>query len=491
AWTDAASRGYEMLIEDGRLKWSLIHFWPGNAASVKATAELPTGEWVHVVVSSDGSGRADGLKIYVGGEPAPTEVVRDALTKQIRGGGGDHISIGERMRDRGFKGGLVDDFRVVGREVSALEAGKLAAGELLGGEMGEVYAAHLEGLKGLREERAKSIDGVTEIMAMKEMEVPKKAFVLERGMYDARGEEVEMAVPGFLPPLPEGAPVNRLGLAKWLTDVSHPLFARTAVNRFWAACFGRGLVKTAEDFGAQGERPEYRELVDWLAGDFMGSGWDVKRLMRTIVMSATYRQRSVGEERLMQDDPENRLLARGPRHRLSAEMIRDNALAASGLLVEKIGGAPVRPYEVAESFKPVKVDAGDGRYRRSLYTYWKQTAPAPGMMAFDAVKRDVCVARRERSNTPLQALILLNGEQYVEAARVLGEKLWKESGGDVRKMTERAFVRLTSRKPVADELAVVGRMFEEQREVNGGDAVKAAGEVVLALMSFDECVVKR
>ena len=472
AWTDAASRGYELVIEEGRLKWSLIHFWPGNAISIRCQDELPINAWTHVFVTNDGSSRADGLRIFVNGRKAATEVVRDALTRQITGGGGDTISLGERFRDRGFKNGLIDDFRVFNRDVSLPVSVDLTA----------VTAA--------RAEVAALLDAQKEIMVMRELPQPKKAFKLIRGEYDKRGDEVTAATPAVLPPMKPEWPKNRLGLAKWLTSPDHPLLARVTVNRVWAALFGRGLVKTSEDFGSQGERPLYPELLDFLAAHFIQSGWDVKALIETIVRSRTYQQRSIADAATMADDPDNQWLARGPRHRLSAEMIRDNALAISGLLQRQIGGPPVNPIEMQEAFKPVNASAGSGAYRRSLYTTWRRTSPPPAMLAFDAPRRAVCTAKRERTDSPLQALILLNGPQFTEAARVLADKLLAETKSDHAALIQRAFQHCLSRAPDAKELAICQQLLTEQRAHFKDDA-KAAAVLVLTLMNHDECVVKR
>jgi hypothetical protein len=528
AWTDAASRGYELLIEDGKLKWSLIHFWPGNAISIRAQAELPLQEWTHVVVSSDGSGRAAGLHLYVNGQAAPTDVIRDSLTRDITGGGQDTISLGERFRDRGFKGGMIDEFRVFNRELTPLEALATmdeAAAEALLAQGGPAvrdyflatadpeYVQQLEVLKAARGEEVKFADTIREIMVMRELPQPKKAYILFRGQYNQHRAEVEPSAPAVLSLGPENAPKNRLGLAEWLTDPRHPLTARVTVNRLWQNVFGRGLVKTAEDFGSQGARPLYPEVLDWLAWRFIHTGWDVKGLMKTMVMSRTYRQRSIADAKTMTDDPENEWLARGPRFRLSAEMIRDNALATAGLLSETIGGPPVNPYEMSEAFKPATPSGGDGVYRRSIYSNWRRTAPPPAMIAFDAPRRAVCAARRERTDSPLQALILLNGTQYVEAARVLGEKLYHEARGDVGAMIEGAFLRCLSREPDMREREVVAQLYREQLDYfrkkpdeaaallkNGRakaaediSAPEAAAATVLAqtLMNHDACVVKR
>lgn len=525
AWTDAGSRGYELLIEDGKLSAALIHFYPGNAIRVRMVDVLKPGEWAHVAVTYDGSSRAAGLKILVNGKLAETEVIKDHLTKQITGGGGDKIAIGERFRDRGFKGGKVDEFRLYDRELTEVEVAQLYDGASLKAAAGErlrayrlsahdtAYRAKLAELQSAREALGKALDGLTEIMVMRELKKRRQSYLLKRGAYDAPGEEVEPGVPAWLNPMPQGAPADRLGLAQWLTDPANPLAARVAVNRYWQLIFGEGLVRTPEDFGSQGALPTHGELLDWLAKDFIDHGWDVKRLLKQLVMSATYRQRSAASPELLARDPENRLLARAPVYRLPAEMLRDQSLAVSGLLVEKLGGAPVRPYEVAVSFKPVAKDKGAGLYRRSLYTYWRRTGPAPVMMALDASKRDVCSVKRERTASPLQALVLLNDPQFVEASRVLGEKLVAAHADDVRALVGDAFRRLVGRVPSAEESAILVKLFSEQLaifEADGGEAqallktgdaprdgklsaakVAAAAVVVNGLLNFDGCVMKR
>ena len=297
---------------------------------------------------------------------------------------------------------------------------------------------------------------------MQELAQPKPAYVLKRGEYDQRGEAVEAGTPEFLPSFPAGAPRNRLGLAQWLTDAKHPLLARVTVNRLWQSLFGLGLVKTTEDFGSQADRAEYPVLLDWLAEEFIRSGWDVKGLLRTIVTSHTYRQRSFGGADLMAEDPENRLLARGPRYRLPAEMIRDHALAVSGLLVERIGGPPVFTYDLPESFKPAPAGKGEQLYRRSLYTFWRRNGPAPMLEAFDVPKRVVCVVKRDTTNTPLHAFVLLNGPQFVEAARVLGESLHRAGAGRREAIAAAAHQRLLGRAAAPEELAILTRLYDEQ-----------------------------
>ena len=537
AWTDAASRGYELLVEEGRLKWSLIHFWPGNAISIAMQEQLPVDQWVHVLVTYDGSSRASGLHLYVNGINVATHVVKDQLTKEITGGGGDNITLGERFRDRGFKGGLIDEFRVFGRELSSFEAQavwqnlsarafrlKQIESELNATVREQLYdfylstldsewSANVATLQEARAEHFKLSDGLEEMMVMRELVEPKKAYILFRGEYAEHREEVHAGTPAALSPFPEDAPRNRLGLAKWLTDPQHPLTSRVTVNRIWQSIFGRGLVKTAEDFGSQGARPMYPEVLDSLASGFIESGWDLKQLVKSIVMSHTYRQQSFADVQTMNDDPENEWLARGPRFRLSAEMIRDNALAAAGLLKRQIGGAPVNPYEMSESFKPANPSGGDGVYRRSLYTNWRRTGPPPAMVAFDAPRRAVCIAKREQTDSPLQALVLLNGIQYVEAARVLGESIHREASGNLELMIKNGFLRCLSRLPDAHEIAILTVLYREQLEhftTHAAEAERflkighhphdatipapfAAAATVLAqtLLNHDACVVKR
>ncbi len=538
AWTDAGSRGYELLIEDGCLSAALIHFWPGNALRVRTLEPIPTNTWTHVTVTYDGSSEAAGLAIHVNGQPASVAVVRDHLTKNITGGGGDFISIGERMRDRGFKDGLVDDFQVFSTALSPIEIAHLHDGHALQDLLARptndltaderrslfdyylsavdpVHAAGIRTLRDLRIERSRAIDDIQEIMVMRDLpeEQARPSFVLVRGAYDVHGEPVTANTQAALSPFPGNAPRNRLGLAQWLTDPRHPLFARVTANRIWQKFFGDGLVRTPEDFGSQGEPPTHPELLDWLANRLIHSGWDLKDLMRTIVQSATYRQSSEHRPELIERDPKNRLLARIRRNRLSSEMIRDNALAVSDLLARNIGGPPAKPYEVGVSFKPVTPDTGIGLYRRSVYTYWKRTGPAPVMMALDASKRDVCVIRREQTSTPLQALVLLNDPQTVEAACLLSQKQILRHGTDSEAAIEEMFRLLTSRKPTHAEMEILARLHREQSayfEKNPEAASRflgnatariepglepnrlaALGTVGLALMNFDDCLRKR
>lgn len=528
AWTDAASRGYELLIEEGKLSAALIHFWPGNAIRVKTVEQVPVGKWVHVGITYDGSSRAQGLQIYVDGKPAESETVRDNLTKEITGGGGDNIAIGERFRDRGFKLGQVDQFRVYDRELTSNEMLFLAQTETsnefdrrfseddLEYYLRIVNAEYIAQLKELQEKRQALnayLEPISEIMVMRELAGAPPTHRLTRGQYDAPAEEVFAKTPASLSPLPADVPPNRLGLARWLTDPEHPLTSRVAVNRIWQMLFGQGLVRTPEDFGSQGVLPTHPDLLDWLAVDFVEHDWDLKRLVKLIVMSATYRESSTASEQARQIDPQNRLLSHAPTYRMPAEMLRDNALAVSGLLVNKIGGEPVKPYEIEVSFQPSKRDSGDALYRRSLYTYWKRTGPAPVMMTLDASKRDVCQVKREQTSSPLQAFVMLNGPQFVEASRGLAQRLLKEHAGETEPVLSAMFRMVTSRVPTAAEAQVLENLFEQQLALftQHPDQAKdylTVGELQIdpqlnpvqlaamtavanALLNFDECVVKR
>jgi len=323
------------------------------------------------------------------------------------------------------------------------------------------------------EKQKKDLDGtIPATMISEDLAQPRETFILIRGAYDKKGEKVERGVPSVLPPLPEGVPNNRLGLAKWLTSPNHPLTSRVIVNRYWQQFFGNGIVKTAEDFGAQGTWPTHPELLDWLSTEFIRTGWNVKQMHKLMVMSGTYRQSATVSPALLARDPDNQLLARGPRFRLDAEVIRDSVLAMSGLLVERSGGKSVKPYQpegvweavafVGSNTSEFKQDAGDNLYRRSMYTFWKRTAPPPSMATFDAPSRENCTVRRPRTNTPLQALALMNDKQYVEAARRLAERMLTEGGSTLESRLLFGFRITTARPPTTKELEVLQRTFEKQ-----------------------------
>jgi hypothetical protein len=339
-------------------------------------------------------------------------------------------------------------------------------------------------------------------MVMQEMAKPRATYLLNRGEYDQPRQKVEPGTPGCLPPMAPGLPRNRLGLARWLVDPSHPLTARVQVNRLWQMLFGAGIVETSDDFGAQGEGPSHPELLDFLAVDFIESGWDVKAMLRRLVTSATYRQTSRVSPEVLARDPRNRLLARGPRFRLPAELIRDGTLSAGGLLKEKIGGPSVYPYQPAGVWEAVssgrpqeytaqiyRQDRGDNLYRRSLYTFWKRLAPPPGLAAFDAPSREACVVRRQRTNTPLQALVTLNDPTYVEAARGLATLAFQESGETARIV--RMFRGAVARRPTDREVEILRALLREQRALFGDATDLSAWTMVAAaILNLDETLTK-
>ena len=538
-------QGYEVMIDDptysiddptstgqreriSRFIVRLAGRWPDNAIEVQTRERFATGSFNHLVVNYDGSGKASGIKLYVDGKPAATEVLKDSLTGSFRTS--VPLEVGNKANGKPFEGGL-DDLRIYSRtlndeeaetlairvparsallalngkptqEIAALQPEKEPAepeiGEENKAETPDAKAARLEKqhqaalneyflkyaapekdrrlyaqLVDLREQKVKAEKSITSIMVMQEMKKPRDTFILGRGQYDNPGEKVTPGVPAFLPPLPPGAPPNRLTLARWLVDPKNPLTARVAVNHYWQDCFGVGIVKTADDFGSQGESPSHPQLLDWLATEYIAGGWNTKAMMRLIVTSATYRQSSRETKELNERDPENRLLARGPRFRLPAEMVRDNALEISGLLDTRIGGPSVYPYQPKGLWEEMAFGGGfSGQtyvqstgadlYRRSMYTVWKRTVPPPQLTTFDAPDREKCTARRTVTNTPLQALVLLNDPTYVEASRVLAEKTLVQAGRDPQKRVDFAFRLATDRKPQPQERAVLLQLARQE-----------------------------
>lgn len=506
--TDAPqAEGYYVALEQGRLHVNLVKRWLDDACRVRTAAPLVPEVWQHVLVTYDGSRVAAGIKVYVNGEPQPTEVLLDELNQSF--------AVKEPLRIGGGEGpggrfvGSLDEVRVYAVLLEAQEALALAAAEPLSilatvpreqrtraqqAKLRQAFLAlgapeHLrqaaEQPNLLRRERAALVESFPTCMVMQELPQPRQAYILTRGQYDKPGRPVAAATPAALtpPPLP---PQNRLDLARWLVDPTNPLTARVAVNRLWQLCFATGLVKTVDDFGIQGEWPSHPELLDWLATEYIRLGWDTKAMLRLMVTSATYRQRSHASPALLARDPENRLLARGPRVRLSAEMIRDQALAASGLLVERLGGPSVKPYQPEGLWNELSdteyvQDHGENLYRRSLYTFWKRTIAPPTMATFDAAGREACTVRETRTNTPLQALVLLNETTFVEAARVLAQRVLCECGPDPRERAERAFRLVLARKPRGQELGILLRFVSRQLE-----RFRAAPHAAAALVSVGE-----
>ncbi len=522
------------LTRETRLWIRLANRWPDDAIEVRtkdrvlATSTFAGTTSNHLVINYDGSGKASGIKVYVNGKAVEIEAVRDRLTGSIRTS--SPLTIGNKADGKPYKGQL-DDLRLYDRTLTAPEAWNLAmelpartllaeladkpAKEIVAlqpekpaeePEIGDTAKAENKEMKeadllkshqarlseyfltveapeqdrklyaqlnDLRKEKEKLETSIPDAMVMAELKKPRDTFILGRGQYDNPKEKVTPGVPSFLPPLPSNAPPNRLTLAKWIVDSKNPLTARVTVNRYWQTFFGTGLVKTAEDFGSQGEPPSNPELLDWLATEFIGTGWNVKAMERLIATSATYRQTSKGPHELIERDPENRLLARGPRFRLPAEEVHDNALSIAGLLNAKVGGPSVYPYQpkglweemaIGEGFTGQRYTPGSGPdlYRRGMYTVWKRTVPPPSLTTFDAPDREKCLARRSVTNTPLQALVLLNDPTYVEASRALAQRMMKEGGKTPDARVNFAFRLATARTPSPQEKAVLVQTYDEQ-----------------------------
>lgn len=477
-------RGWDLSVSEGQLATHLINVWPARGAKIATKDKVPLNQWSHVVVNVDGTGKARGLHIYVNGKEQATTIENDTLSGSIRTA--VSTKVGRRTGSDEFAG-KVDGVAFYDRMLSDAEIRRLAdvhpAAPLLAvpkekrtkQEQSELenlwalehdpwYKAMYTKRNLLVRERSRVESEITTVMVMEDMEYRNSTRLLIRGQYNKRGPIVPPGVPAIFPPLPKGAPNNRLGLAKWVVDPANPLTARVAVNRMWERIFGIGIVATSEDFGTRAEFPSHPELLDWLATEFVRLKWNQKAMWKELVMSATYRQSSRATAALLKKDPQNRLLARGPRFRLPAEMIRDQALAVSGLLVEKIGGPSVRPYQPDGIWDELNVygnlrnymhDKDGGEYRRSLYTIWKRTAAPPDMTLFDVPSRETCRVRRARTNTPLQALALLNDEIYVEAAKGLAQKMILRGGSTAGGRVAFAFRTLLARAPTPEESRIL------------------------------------
>ncbi|HZL87224.1 MAG TPA: DUF1553 domain-containing protein [Pirellulaceae bacterium] len=523
-----AGRGVELARVQERLVFRLTHVPDRDELKVRTTKKLASG-WQHVAVTYDGSGKAAGAAIYIAGQRQELETVSDTLSGHIATD--QPIRIGRGDGETFFRG-MLDDVQLFARALSPAEVALLAGGnpiqELLSIEPArrtpeqtatickyflehhdDAYRELLARQSDIRRRKIGIQRDAPTVMVMQELPQPRDTFVLLRGRYDQPGEKVSAGTPEILPPLASDLPASRLDLAKWLVRPDHPLTGRVTVNRFWQAFFGTGLVKTADDFGVRGEPPSHAELLDWLAVEFAGQangesrmangarrqrnflrhspfatyhspGWDIKRLCRRIVTSATYRQSSSVTPELLARDGANRLLARGPRLRLSAEAIRDSALSAAGLLDGRIGGPSVRPYQPADLWKelaynPLEYTAqtyvqsrGADLYRRSLYTFWKRTVPPPAMAIFDATDREICTVGRSRTSTPLSALVLLNDPTYVEAARHLAQRAIRHSPDDAGRLAN-LFLRVLSRPPREEEVALLLAQLAEERRTFASD----------------------
>jgi hypothetical protein len=499
--TDTArAEGYSLVHSNGKLQVNLVKRWLDDALRVETAERLTPDCWHHVMATYDGSRVAAGIKVYVDGKLMQLKVALDDLNQSFQTS--EPLRIGADGGPENRFRGLIADVRVHNDVLSPDELAILATNDSIThitditpnrrtrGQALKIRQYFLENhaatsirlahdqVGALRQRKQQLLETIPTTMVMKEMPTPRNTFVLIRGQYDKPGEKVTPGVPSSLCPLPSGVPRNRLGFARWLVQPSNPLTGRVTVNRYWQMYFGSGLVKTVDDFGVQGEWPTHPELLDWLAVEFASGpsageegkegGWDMKALQRLIVTSATYRQSSRITPTLLQKDPDNRLLARGPRLRLSAEMIRDQALMASGLLVERLGGPSVKPYQPKGLWRELAdtdyvQSHGADLYRRSLYTFWKRTVAPPSMLTFDAAGREMCTVRETRTNTPLQALTLMNEITYVETARVLAERVMTQGGATPEDRLTLAFRLVTSRLPRAAERQILVQAMKDHR----------------------------
>ena len=482
-------KGVTLVLEEGRLKLKLIGRMD-DWIIVSSRDTFPLDRWSHVAATYDGSRLAAGIRLYLDGAQVETVAELDSSNGTIKTKSPFRIGAGAN-EDSGFSG-PINEVVVYGRELSSTEIAMLAVAENLN-EIARIptvdrtsaQARKLErafadtqgpqrvraawaALNRLRRAREAALSRVSTVMVMAEMDEARETFILERGDYDKPGEPVQPGVLSALPPLPGAATNDRLGLAHWLVDPANPLTARVAVNRFWQMLFGAGLVRTPENFGTQGERPTHAELLDWLAVEFVENGWDIKALLKEIVMSATYRQESKASAEALGKDPENKLLSHAPRFRLPAEAIRDQALLLAGLLHERLGGPSVKTYQpeglwfdiaAGGGYKP---DKGEDLYRRSLYTYWRRTIGPPSMLNFDSATRETCTVRTERTNTPLQALNLMNDVAFVEASRKFAERMYLEGGESPAARLAHGFEMATARPPTAREAEILNQAFAKQ-----------------------------
>jgi hypothetical protein len=484
------AQGFSLHLHQNRLAFHLGPRWIDDALRIETQQTLEAERWHHVAVTYDGSEYAAGVQLWIDGQPQPVQIRLDKLT-----GGFNALQplrIGHGAEGLRFVGQIADvrlfQQRLQPREIAQLAghdslaeiARQRPAARTLGQrerlawnfirqaasvELQQAYAAWQEAEQAYHQFESQ----LPTTMVLREQSMVRDTFVLKRGQYDQPGDTVTAGVPDWLPPLPESTEPARLRLARWLVSSEHPLTARVTVNRYWQHFFGRGLVETAEDFGTQGLRPVHATLLDWLAERFMASGWDVKQLHRLIVLSAVYRQSSDVTDASLAADPENRLWGRGPRVRLPAETIRDQVLAAAGVLESRIGGPSAKTYQPdglweelgAESFQQ---DGGAELYRRSLYIFWKRTIPPPVMATFDGPTREFCQVRRARTNTPLQALALLNDVTYVEAARELAKRLLLAPLTTDEARLQYGFRLLLAREPAASELPILRSALQRARE---------------------------
>lgn len=485
-------RGWDFWVQARRVGMHIISKWPEDGLKVVAQAQVKGNEWTHVAVTYDGSGKAAGMKIYYNGQLQKTNVENNKLKGSIKTSA--PFRIGSRSAGEPLAAAGIQDLRLYTRVLPPAEVAAIAKVAKFSGilakavdqrtdaEKNDVYPWWLEAFDEPFQQLNEKVDVLereqndikargTIAHVMNEKNEEAMAYVLFRGEYDKRRDPMKPNTPAVMPPFPADAPKNRIGFAQWLLRPEHPLTARVTVNRFWQEVFGTGLVRTAGDFGVSGELPSHPELLDWLAVEFRESGWDVKRFYKLLLMSNTYRQSAVVTREKFEKDPQNRLLSRGPRFRMDGEMVRDYALAASGLLVPKLGGPSVKPYQpdgvweavamIGSNTRDYRRDTGENLYRRGLYTFIKRSAPPASMEIFNAPARETCTVRRERTNTPLQALVTLNDVQHVEAARHLAQTVLKTGEDSFESRADLLAKRLLARPFRAEERAIVQTSLTE------------------------------
>lgn len=479
-----AFHGYYLNLRDGKAEFLMAHTWPYNEFLKVTQQVLPKEKWIQLTLTYNGSGKAEGVKLFLDGIDAPMVTEKDNLYKDILFPGNDQpgLQIGADWRGTGFKNGLVDELFVYERELNPAEIYSLVRGAtslepaaISDKDLSQFYFTHhspawqqkQKQLQEIRQERNKETEPIEEIMIMEEMKESRKAHVLLRGAYDAPGEEVKPNVPNSILPYPPALRKDRLGLAQWLMDAQNPLTSRVVVNRYWQTYFGEGIQKNSDNFGNQGGVPSDIALLDWLAVTFRESGWNIKAMQKLIVLSATYRQSSQSGPATKSKDPYNLLHSRGPSFRMTAEMIRDAALKASGLLSYTIGGPSVKPYQPeglwAVNSETYQQDSGANLYRRSLYTFWRRTNPPPSMSTFDAPYRANCIVQRQKTSTPLQALVLLNDPQFTEAAKVLFFTAATKFTG-IKDQVIFCYRSLTGRRPAQQEMDILMKLYNSQCE---------------------------
>ncbi len=486
-------RGWDVWVEQGKVGMHVVHKWPGDALKVVTGDPLPVNAWNHLLITYDGSSKAAGVKIFVNGEERTkriegADVLRSTIKTTVP------LKVAQRHSTARVQDLKLQDLRIYSRVLATAEILRLSRDSRTAWLLAKPHAERTDAEKKelftwwlpSRDEMYRQLTAKQTVLAAEEDAIAKrgtmthvmqertekpKAFVLFRGEYDQRRAEVQASTPSVLPAMPPELPRNRLGLAQWLLRPENPLTARVTVNRFWQELFGTGLVRTAGDFGAAGELPSHPELLDWLAVDFREHGWDMKRFYKQMLLSATYRQSALATREKLEKDAQNRWLSRGPRFRMDGEMVRDYALSVSDLLVRKMGGPSVKPYQpdgvweavamIGSNTRDYRRDTGESLYRRSLYTFWKRSAPPASLEIFNAPNRETCVVRRERTNTPLQALVTLNDPQFIEAARHVAQITMREGGATAEERLNFVAQRLLARPWSERELPIVRQSWAD------------------------------